>query len=86
MYLDVSNGYWFFGLTNTNGSVPIRDPDPDMTFNIIIAITSIIISRFLNGPLGPFDFVPFISFSSLDDAFCDVRPVNYQQTRSKTLV
>jgi hypothetical protein len=77
-YLDILDGYFFVGITSTNGSVPMRDPDPDITFNKL-AITSIIIARFLNGPLGPFDYVrPFIciSFScfSPDPAFCDVGP------------
>eukprot|EP00884_Botryococcus_braunii_P016437 jgi/Botrbrau1/3477/Bobra.341_2s0009.1 len=66
MYMDASGGYWFFGITNTNGSVPMMhpDPDPDMTFNKI-AITSIVIARFLNGPLGPFDYVIFLVQSDL---------------------
>eukprot|EP00884_Botryococcus_braunii_P016457 jgi/Botrbrau1/3495/Bobra.341_2s0025.1 len=64
IYLDILDGYWFFGFTNTNGSVPMRDPDPEMTFNKV-AITSIIISRFLDGPLGPFDYVVFLVQSDL---------------------
>ncbi len=64
MYLNASGGYWFFGITNTNGSVPMMVPDPEMTFNKI-AITSLMIARFLNGPLGPFDYVrPVGSLSS----------------------
>jgi hypothetical protein len=64
IYLDVSDGYWFWGLTNTNGSVPMMTPDPEMTFNKI-AITSLLIGRFSNGPLGPFDYVrPVVSLSS----------------------
>ncbi len=81
MYMDASDGYWFFGITNTNGSVPMMnpDPDPDMTFNKI-AITSVVIARFLEGPLGPFDYVrPVVSFSlyfyaSAECAFCSLQP------------
>jgi hypothetical protein len=63
MFLDVADGYWFYGITSTNGSVPMMNPDPEMTFNKI-AITSILIARFLNGPLGPFDYVrPCVSLS-----------------------
>eukprot|EP00884_Botryococcus_braunii_P016446 jgi/Botrbrau1/3485/Bobra.341_2s0016.1 len=64
MYLDASDGYWFMGITNTNGSVPMMVPDPDMTFNKI-AITSLMIARFQNGPLGPFDWVAFVVQSDL---------------------
>eukprot|EP00884_Botryococcus_braunii_P016442 jgi/Botrbrau1/3481/Bobra.341_2s0012.2 len=64
MYLDASDGYWFAGIANTNGSVPMMAPDPELTFNKI-AITSLMIGRFQNGPLGPFDWVVFVVQSDL---------------------
>eukprot|EP00884_Botryococcus_braunii_P016454 jgi/Botrbrau1/3492/Bobra.341_2s0022.1 len=64
MFLNASGGYLFFGITNTNGSVPMMVPDPEMTFNKI-AITSLMIAKFQNGPLGPFDYVVFLVQSDL---------------------
>eukprot|EP00884_Botryococcus_braunii_P016436 jgi/Botrbrau1/3476/Bobra.341_2s0008.1 len=58
-YLESTNGYFFLGLTNTNGSVPTIVPDPAVKFDKV-AITSVLISRFSQGPLGPFDYLSFI--------------------------
>eukprot|EP00884_Botryococcus_braunii_P016444 jgi/Botrbrau1/3483/Bobra.341_2s0014.1 len=64
LYLEVADAYWFAGIANTNGSVPMMVPDPEMTFNKI-AITSLMIARFKNGPLGDFDWVVFVVQSDL---------------------
>lgn len=57
VYLSVKNSYIFFGLANTNGTVP--QPllnDPALQF-APVAITSIILAKFADGPHGPGDLV-----------------------------
>ncbi len=57
VYLNLKNGYIFFGLANTNGTVP--QPllhDPSLHF-APVAITSFILARFSDGPMGPGDLV-----------------------------
>ncbi len=58
-YIDLTarDGYIFFGLANTNGSVPqplLHDPEPKFP---PVAITTFLIARFSEGPLGPGDLV-----------------------------
>eukprot|EP00884_Botryococcus_braunii_P010019 jgi/Botrbrau1/19018/Bobra.0100s0050.1 len=66
LYLPLKNGYIWFGLANTNGTVP--QPllqDPALIF-APVAVTSVIIVRFADGPKGPGDLVLYIVQSSLE--------------------
>ncbi len=56
-YLTAKDGYIFFGITTTNGTVPqplLQDP----AFRFApVALTTFMIGRFSEGPLGPGDLV-----------------------------
>eukprot|EP00884_Botryococcus_braunii_P008755 jgi/Botrbrau1/17881/Bobra.0717s0004.1 len=66
-YMTSDDGYWFFGLANTNGNPPrmLDSPDPAITYPPV-SITSILMGRFKGGPLGDLDFVEFIIECNLD--------------------
>eukprot|EP00884_Botryococcus_braunii_P010022 jgi/Botrbrau1/19020/Bobra.0100s0051.2 len=66
VYLTIGSGYIFFGLTNTNGTVTQSLlHDPALRFPPV-AITSIIIARFTEGPFGAADLVTHIVQSSIE--------------------
>lgn len=57
------DGYWFFGLANLNGDPPriLDSPDPAITYPPV-AINSLLMARFKEGPLGDLDYVSHPSF------------------------
>ncbi len=58
IYLTATDGYAFFGLSNTNGNPPQILADPALRFPPV-AVTSLLMGRFKDGPLGDLDYVRY---------------------------